>query len=338
MLARGRFRVLLACTFGLAACFVVPGFAPSVALAQPSTAILGLRAAPGEEERSRELTDALRTQGADSDAWTLNETTASLDQMTMAHDCDGTTPECLDQVAAALGVDQIVVGELASSDDGGARAEVRLYERDSQTVAASGEASIAEGAAMSDVALDLLRQLGVIAAAEPEPEPEALAPVAAVAPVEQEPEPIPYEDDTPASLDWLGYLLVGVAIASAGGAVFSWVEIDQASSNEEFENYRKRVGEENPTTEDVCTLADDNYVPSGFDGKLSEVKDQCSVGATFEVLQYVFLGTAVVTGGIGAYVLISGDDDDGTARSSSSLAVRPRVGREGASVTATLRF
>jgi len=185
----------------------------------------------------------------------------------------------------------------------------------------------------------LLTQLGAFSpvAQEPEAEAEPIVPIAAP-PFEHDSEPMPYQDDAPASLNWLGYLLVGVAIASAGGAVFSWVQIEEASNNADFEEYREAVGQDSPTTEDVCTLADDNRVPSGFSGKLSTVKDQCSVGATFEVLQYVFLGTALAAGGIGAYVLLSSDDDEGVAGSGSTLALQPRVGRDSASVTATLRF
>jgi hypothetical protein len=69
----------------------------------------------------------------------------------------------------------------------------------------------------------------------------------------------------------------------------------------------------------------------------TEVRDHCSAGKTYEVLQYVFLGTAVVTGGIGAYILLTSDASESASRP-GRLALRPRVGASGAALTASLTF
>ena len=73
---------------------------------------------------------------------------------------------------------------------------------------------------------------------------------------------------------------------------------------------------------------------------LATVKDQCSAGETFSVLQYVFLGTALVAGGASAILFLTDDGpDERAARAKpSKLALRPRVGVRDAGLSATLRF
>ena len=81
-------------------------------------------------------------------------------------------------------------------------------------------------------------------------------------------------------------------------------------------------------------------VKNSFDreaGTFSEVRDQCSRGQTFEVLQYVFLGTAIASGGVGAYLLLR-NEDAGAAGSAPRFALRPSAGPDGARLDASLRF
>jgi hypothetical protein len=306
------------------------------AVAQPTVAVLGLSSETQDEDLARSLTDKVRAKVAGSAKWTLSSTSASLDQVMMVHDCESVDDACLAKVAGGLGVEQLVYGKVMRGAGSAApRAEVNLYAPSGSRTAS---ADITDTDALDPVAASLVQQLS----GTPEPEPEPVAPVA-TAPVPEAPEdeedaesPVP-EDDSPTSLKWLGYALVGVSVASVGVVVFSWTQINAASDNAAFERYRRNVGERDPTVTDVCDAADAGLSFEVDAPTFNEVRDQCSRGKTFETLQYVFLATAIVAGGAGAYVLLT-DDSSESASASRRLALRPAVGVGGASVTAALRF
>lgn len=338
-------RTLVRVASRLVACLALQAALAALAApvcAQPTLAVLGLSSETQDEEVARALTDKLRAKAAGSPQWTLSSTSASLDQMMMVHDCESVDSDCLAKVATGLDVEQLVYGKIErDSGTKALRAEVNLY---APTGARSANADIADPDALDAVATDLVRQLSAVS----EPEPAAATPVAPapapLAPVEDEEAPT---DSSPTSLKWLGYTLVGVSIGSLGVAVYSWVRIGSATDNASFKEYREAVGREAPSVKDVCAAADAGmrYGVDGFnaDGtsivgpKFAEAHDQCSTGHTFEVLQYVFLGAAVVSGGIGAYILLT-DDSSENASTPRRLALRPMVGAGSASLTATLAF
>lgn len=316
---------------GLALHAALAGFAAS-AFAQPTVAVLGLSSETQDEELARALTDKLRAKAAGSPQWTLSATGASLDQMMMVHDCESVDTDCLAKVASGLDVEQLIYGKLVRTPTTGAlQAEVNLY---APADARTASADITDPKALDAIAADLVRQLSVA----PEPVPAEAAPVAA-APEEAEPEQeeAPESDASPRSLKWLGYTLVGVSIASVGVAVYSWVRIGSATDNAAFELYRRQAGALDPMVSDVCASADAGQRFGVDEATFVEVRDQCSAGETFEVLQYVFLGAAVVSGGVGAYILLT-DDASASASTPSRLALRPMVGTRSASLTASLAF
>ncbi|MBN1655917.1 MAG: PEGA domain-containing protein [Deltaproteobacteria bacterium] len=154
----------------------------------------------------------------------------------------------------------------------------------------------------------------------------------------------PGEED---SLDWLGWTLIGASGLSVAGAIVSWVWIDSIDNDETFNEYREIVGKRNPNATDVCDEVNRYiYAESETSGtaeekaKQQDVQVMCYRADVLEVLQYVFIGTAVITAGFGAYILISGDDSDAAEAKTgeTSLAVTPSVGRESAFITATLTF
>jgi hypothetical protein len=151
---------------------------------------------------------------------------------------------------------------------------------------------------------------------ERERAPQPLAPTV-------EPEP----QDEASSNDWLGYTLLGVAAISTGLMVYSWKEIDAARDNATFREYREAVGRANngDSVDDVCAEADAGEA-YGLGQRLENVRGACSRGVTFEILQWVFIGTALVSAGIGTYVLL---DDDGEPDSARASLV-PVVGKDDA--------
>jgi len=142
---------------------------------------------------------------------------------------------------------------------------------------------------------------------------------------------------------WVGYGLLGVGGASLVGMVVSWVIIQGIDDDETFLEYKDAVASGTMTgasnVPDVCVeaLKGGSFGLSPTD--LGEVQNMCNTADVFEVLQWVFLGTAVVAGGLGTYfVLTSGDSDAGAAAPKPALAVTPTLSPDSAHVTATLRF
>ncbi len=145
---------------------------------------------------------------------------------------------------------------------------------------------------------------------------------------------------------WVSYTLLGVSGASFLGMALSWVAISSAESEPVYEEYRTRIYEANERLgtghqiEDVCVPAKKG-LPYGLSGEeVNEVADLCYRADTFEVLQWVFLGTGVVTGGLGVYLLLV-HEDPSDARASAGrapLSLSPSVSPDSAKLSATLRF
>ena len=78
----------------------------------------------------------------------------------------------------------------------------------------------------------------------------------------------------------------------------------QYNRNAQYQSYKDaykyRMG-------DACDAALANDNPGNLSpAQLADFQSRCRSGRTFQTLQWVFLGAAVVTSGLGAYVLISG--------------------------------
>ena len=317
---------------------VVGAAMPLAAAAQPTLAVLGLSSDPESEELARALSEALRAKAAGSAQFTVSSTGASLQQVLMVHDCDPGDPSCLQKVAQGLQVERLAYGKVSSVGDPPTQVvEVELFSVATTSIERRARADVRDDVPLDDVAADLVRQLEGVPASEKAAAP---APVAAAEPAPPLPEeyPVAPVDDDPASLRWIGYLLVGVAVASVGVTVFSWTQIDAATNNDAYDLYRRRVGDEDPTATDVCARADAGLRYNVDEKTFEEVLDQCSRGKTFEVLQYVFLGTAVVSGGVGAYFLLRDEGSGQAERAGARFALRPSVGPGGAGVRAALRF
>jgi hypothetical protein len=285
-------------------------------------ALLGLASKDGDDEAAAELTEALRAEvGADSEL-TLSDSSASLAQLVVLTDCDIAAAACRDVIARRLDVHELIYGSIRRTELGHAVELHRYSSVDGSVSHASRELTI-EGASETELASDargLLRELR--ASEEPEaPTPEP-APVLTrerrsvpQAPLDPAPEK-PVAQDEPSSNDWLGYSLLGVAAVSVGLVAFSWNEIDAARSDADFHAYRKAIGQSSQgDVDDVCAEADagETY---GLGERLKEVRSACARGVTFEILQWVFVGSALVSGGLGIYLLLDADGEPDSARAS----------------------
>jgi hypothetical protein len=247
--------------------------------------------------------------------------------MTMAQDCEITEAACRQAIGSALQVDHVVYGSVRRAGSRGHTVEAHLFDT-SAGQESSATRNITPGMTtesdLAPTARELLRGLTSPEAPSAEPAPLDAAPVVPtvapdVTPLEDaegreqdEPSPAPAASS---SNDWLGYTLVGLGVASLGATVFSWIQIDQANEDPDLRAYRMAVP---ATVDDACAELDDGSAYGLNAGMLDNAKSACSKGETFDVLQYVFLATAVVSGGIGVYFLL--DDEAGPTRS----AARPR--------------
>lgn len=336
----------------LGVCLVVAAawLVPFGARAQSSLAVLGFVSEEGDDELADSLTRALRSEAAAGDAFTVSTTTASMAQMTMAQDCELSEAACRQAIGSALGTEQVMYGTLRRAGSRGHTVEAHLFGSGSgeETAATRTIASGTVGAeALAPTARELLRALTA---------PEAAAPQAASVPVEEAPAvptvapavtPLedvegreqdvpPPEPESATSNDWLGYTLVGVAVASLGATAFAWIQIDQANEDVDLRAYRTAVPS---TVDDACAELDAGNAHGLSASTLSNADDACSQGKTFDVLQYVFLATAIVSGGVGVYFLL--DDESEPARAagrSRSIALSPQVSPHGARLTARVAF
>jgi hypothetical protein len=159
------------------------------------------------------------------------------------------------------------------------------------------------------------------------------------------------------SVEWLGWTLLGLGAASMVGAATSWIIIEGVNNNQTFQMYSdtvntnnerlQREGMDELIVDDLCVSAKDGrrYGPPEVDtepfndAELRTVADKCETAGTFEMLQWVFLSTAVVTSGVGLYIVLSSDSDsDEEAARAPTLSLQPSFSPRAASLNATLRF
>lgn len=285
------------------------------------------------------LTEALREAARQETSWHVNDTKLSLSQLALVHDCEPTEAECLETIAEAIDAGLIMMGTMAPTNNDQLTVRLQLYERGKgfREEVAYGDFP-ATDPDYAKVAMKLLRQL--------QPEQDETAPAVEVAPISAVADEGPNDEPDMAaiemsideskgdSLAWLGYTLIGVGVVSAGLVAYSWIQINEAQEDTTFVAYRESVGNKAPGA-DVCDEAEaDN--DHGLDDKdFSLVKDLCDQGGLFDVLQYVFLGTAVLAGAAGGIILWQ---DGSESASAAALTLQPHVARRSFGLTARLRM
>jgi hypothetical protein len=143
------------------------------------------------------------------------------------------------------------------------------------------------------------------------------------------------------SIAWLGYTLIGVGAASAVAWAASMYIIEfQFNRDVTYQNYKNAYQSRTLDACDAALNGDDAGMLSAT--QLRDFKSQCRTGRTFQVLQWVFLGAAVVAAGAGVYVLIGeGSKNEIKAKAQRPLprfTLQPWVERHTIALDATLRF
>jgi hypothetical protein len=163
-------------------------------------------------------------------------------------------------------------------------------------------------------------------------------------PVEAPPEAVATTEPTEAtggsSLSWLGYTLIGVGAASAvaWGASMYMIEFEYNRDP----RYQAFVNSYGNRSIDACDEAIGGNPGALKPSEFSEFQGQCRTARTFQTLQWVFLGAAVVAAGAGTYVLLNESGSSEKAQQARNkqprLALTPSVDRRTIALQATLRF
>ncbi len=348
--SHSRLRALAACSFVLA----FSAYARAEDHAE-RVAVLTLADDAVDESVSSAITAALRDAIKSTKDYALSDAHVSLDQLSMANDCDPGNPACLRRIAKSLSVDGLVYGSFGGKDKARLFVEIKYFDRAAPATQKRATYSFVSASPseqdMHHAAQGLIADLLGLAApsvapvanddvSEAPPWPDDSAKTKPKARGSVEPE---YHEQ--ASTHGMSgrriaaYSLLGVAIASVGLSALSFVEIDKANADPTLYDYRLAVGVQNPMATDACAEADANKSYHLSPANFATVKSRCSTGSTFQVLQFVFLGAAVVSGGASAYLFLTDDSANrDRAGRRSAFALQPVVGRGSASLSARLRF
>lgn len=313
--------------------------------AQTTVAVLGLTSEEGDDGLATAITRAVRSEAESRDDYEVSSSQVSLAQMTMAQDCEITDAQCRIAVAGALKSERVIYGSLLRTNRRTYELELHMTDgRDGTEMRASRTFSSRDtsDAAFARLARELLAELrGESAPASVEPAAAAVQPASASTVDASEEARTGAEatlpsDDEPSSNDWLGYTLVGVAVASTAMTVFSWIQIDKAQQDPGFVTYRMAS---DPKAADACDDAERGVIPAGLTtGVVDDARSACRQGRTFEVLQYVFLGVALASAGAGTYFLLDDESPGDASAKRRAFALRPRVSPKGAALDLRVAF
>jgi hypothetical protein len=136
----------------------------------------------------------------------------------------------------------------------------------------------------------------------------------------------------------MGWTSVGLAVAFAAATIYTWVRIDNINEDPDYLAYRAAYPRANLTNgvSNVCARAQRGALakvnPDQAELEAS-ARDLCNEADTLEMLQYVFIGGTVLTGGLGTYLLLTGRDAP-----RATVRLSPRFDAQSASLAATLSF
>jgi hypothetical protein len=321
--------------------------------------VLELETDDVHDEFAHTFTESLRTQVRSRADYTLVETKVSLVQLSMAQDCTTAQPECLAKIARGLEVDGFLFGKL--THEGGAPVAVlRRYDARKRLVDGSGLANFesheASATELEQQAVALTTDL--LGQAPPKPTaavvpPSEAQPVLKLQPTTP-PESLPAAENAANPLDdattessgiggqrIAGYALIGGAVVFAGLSVLSFVQIDHAVHDASYERYRMSVGQMNASVRDVCDEASAGRRYGVANATFRDAKSACSTGTTFEILQFVFIGSAILSGGLATYLLATDSSSSERARATAErqrFTLRPGLAGRGGTLTARFRF
>jgi len=339
------------CGATLCLSFVIALSSSRVCAQTPRLGLLQLESEDVQDDAlAPRLTQELREQLSSRADYTLvDNTKVTLHQVSLGQNCNPSDASCLQKIADSLKLDGLLFGKV-THEGGVPIAVTRRYDKKSNTVQSwaivSFESSTVTDAQLTEQTQTLVATL--LGGNEPEDESVEAAPEPAPASLTPQPaegsaitESLQEKRSLSSGMSLrtvAGIALLGGAAASVGMSIFSFTQVNSAQHNSSYESYRMAVGQMNASVKDVCSEADAGKRYGLSQDGFRDVKRSCSSGQTFEVLQYVFIGSAILTGGLATYLLVGGKSDTPPPSDAARLSFHPSVGRGGASLTARLQF
>lgn len=317
--------------------------AQSSARAEPSEyrmAVFALESDDLQDEFAVRLAQQLRTSLDVRTDYSLQDTRVSLTQLSLAQNCNTAEPKCLAAIAQSLGVDGFVFGKV--THEGGAPvALLRRYDLWGQQVDRSAMVSFTStDPRRTELEKASVRALNDLLGPPPAPAVAARELAAPVLPKLEKPGNLTPPDNDMLGSRIAGYALLGGAVLSAGASVLSFIEVRRAERNRDFERYRLAVGARTNNVSDVCDEAGAGRSYGMDAASFREVKSACSRGKAFEILQFVFIGSAVVSGGLAAYFLSSSGKSvkEQAKVGGENWSLHPTIARKGFGLGARMQF
>jgi len=311
---------------------------PLAAQPRKQVAVLSLESDMVTDDVAKGLRQAVCDALSARPDWEVHETQVSLAQLSFAHDCSPTEATCLRAITEQFELDSLVFGRISRRED---EIVVHLsrFEPQAGAVERNADAAFASQAvtpesleAQGRVLTSQLFDARALNVAQSDATTESSAQLARSLK--------PAADSGGVSGRAVaGYSLLGAAALSAGLSVFSFVQIQNAQDDAGFNNYRRAVGRMAPEVQDVCSEVDagKSYSVSGSDFERSIIS--CNRGQTYQLLQFVFLGSALITGGLGAYLLLGDRPERARAEPRArALQLHPRFSRSSAELSAQWQF
>lgn len=326
---------------GLSLCLVLESRAFAEA-SEYRMAVFALESDDLQDQFAVRLAQQLRVALDARSDYALQDTRVSLTQLSLAQNCNTAEPKCLAAIAQSLGVDGFVFGKV--THEGGAPvALLRRYDLWGQQVDRSAMVSFTStDPRRTEIERASTKALTDLLGPVPVATPVTNELAAPVAPKLQKPGRLTPPDNDVLGSRIAGYALLGGAVLSAGASVLSFVEVRRSERNREFERYRLAVGSRNNNVSDVCDEANAGRAYGMDAASFREVKSACSRGKAFEILQFVFIGSAVVSGGLAAYFLTSGggprEQAKATRMGGDTWSLHPTIARKGFGLGARVQF
>ena len=315
------------------------GVQPLAAQQRKQVAVLSLESDMVTDDVAKGLRQAVCDALAARPDWEVHETQVSLAQLSFAHDCSPTEPTCLRAITEQFELDSLVFGRISRRDE-----EIVVHLSRFEPQAGAVERNADAAFASQKVTPESLEAQGRVLTSQLfDPRPKSVAEGVASSDPERSLQLArslkPAAESGISGRTVAGYSLLGAAALSAGLSVFSFVQIQNAQDDEGFNNYRRAVGRMAPEVQDVCSEVDagKSYNVSGSDFERSIIS--CNRGQTYQLLQFVFLGSALITGGLGAYLLLGDRPERARAEQRArALRLQPRFSRNSAELSAQWRF
>jgi len=257
----------------------------------------------------------------------------TLTQLGLSQGCNITKSNCLQRIATNLRFDGIVFGKLTRQADGQA-AQLQRYDARSGSIDKTVTVPLPGPRDHAQVRVDAEHLVTGVLGETHAPPRSAPIPLTIPTPLLAATQ----HAQGPSARKIAGIGLLGGAAISLGLTVLSIVEINRAENNRNVELYRGNLGRK-ATMADVCSQSNSGKRYGLSDAGFRDVRRSCGTANVFEVLQYVFLGSAVVTGGVATYLLLGGERKPASqAGQTAKFRLQPQIARGGVGVIAKLRF